>query len=70
MAKPYGKKIAATIKSKFGPDFYSQIGSMGGKTVTDKTKLKGFGSNKDLAKSAGEKGKETQRNAKKKVKPN
>jgi general stress protein YciG len=48
-----GKAAAATNKQLHGADFYNKIGGMGGKA---KHPNKGFGSNRELAKTAGKKG--------------
>lgn len=50
--KEGGLKAAATNKEKYGEDFYSKIGTMGGK----KQVSKGFGKNRTLAAIAGAKG--------------
>lgn len=47
------KKTAATNKRKYGENYYAEIGSLGGKK---KNPNKGFGSNKELARTAGTKG--------------
>jgi hypothetical protein len=47
--KEGGKKCAATNKAKYGPDFYANIGAMGGK----KGHTGGFAANKELAREAG-----------------
>ena len=47
-----GKAAAATNKAKYGDDFYSKIGSIGGKLGT----TGGFAANKELAREAGRKG--------------
>lgn len=47
-----GKKAAATNISKYGSDFYKEIGSIGGKLGT----TGGFAANKELARIAGRKG--------------
>lgn len=46
-----GKKAAATLKS-CNPDFYKEIGRMGGR----KSRGGGFTNNPELARKAGEKG--------------
>lgn len=51
-----GRKAAATNKTKYGPDFYAKIGGMGGKTVTENTRFKGFASDRTRASWAGVKG--------------
>jgi len=51
--KEGGIKTAITSKAKYGEDYYKNIGSKGGKV---KNPLKGFGSNRKLASSAGSKG--------------
>lgn len=57
-----GHKAAATNQERHGDryaefgGFYGYIGSLGGSTVTPKTKLKGFGSRPELASAAGKKG--------------
>ena len=48
-----GKSAALTNKRKFGENFYSEIGKIGGKVSSP---TKGFGSNRELAKIAGAKG--------------
>lgn len=50
--KAGGAKAAATNKAKYGKDFYSRIGSAGGKIGT----TGGFAANRELAKIAGQKG--------------
>lgn len=47
-----GKKCAETNKKLYGDDFYRRIGAKGGQ----KTGLKGFAINRELAKEAGRKG--------------
>lgn len=47
-----GKKAATTNKARHGSDFYAKIGKTGGKAKV----TKGFGSNPELARSAGTKG--------------
>lgn len=47
-----GKKVAETNLAK-DPDYYKKLGALGGSTVTKNTKLKGFGTNRELAKEAG-----------------
>jgi len=42
--KQAAKKTAETNKRKFGDDFYSKIGGDGGRTRTEKTAHRGFGS--------------------------
>ena len=55
-----GKKAAETNKSKYGKDFYRNIGHKGGSAWSDK--LKGFAANPELAKKVGrEIGKKTKR---------
>jgi hypothetical protein len=44
-----GKSAAATNKAKYGPDFYKNIGAMGGKNGH----TGGFAANKELAREAG-----------------
>lgn len=44
-----GQKAAQTNKVKHGDDFYARIGAKGGKACV----CKGFGSNRELAKTAG-----------------
>ena len=46
-------KAATTNKDKHGKDFYTRIGSLGGKV---KSPLKGFGSDRSRAAEAGRKG--------------
>lgn len=47
-----GHKAAETIKKKYGPDYYSRIGSRGGKN----SHTGGFFANPELAREAGRKG--------------
>lgn len=47
-----GKKAAATIKAKYGEDFYRIQGALGGRANVPK----GFGVNPELARIAGAKG--------------
>ena len=52
-------KSAATIKEKYGKDFYKKIGAIGGKNGT----TGGFAANRELAREAGRKaGKISKRN--------
>ena len=51
--KEGGIKTAITNKAKYGEDYYKNIGSKGGQK---KNPLKGFGSNRDLASTAGKLG--------------
>jgi len=50
--KDGGKAAASTNKAKYGSDYYSIIGAMGGK----KGKTGGFYANRELARIAGAKG--------------
>lgn len=50
--KAGGRKAAATNKAKYGKDFYARIGQMGGQLGH----TGGFYANRDLARSAGQKG--------------
>lgn len=50
--KEGGKKAALTNKLRHGDSFYANIGAKGGKACV----RKGFGSNLELAKTAGAKG--------------
>ena len=50
--KAGGQAAAATNKSKYGSDFYSKIGSKGGKLG----RTGGFFANRELARAAGAKG--------------
>ena len=54
--KQGGNSAAVTNKKRHGAQFYSRIGSMGGSKKTDRTSLKGFGSNRLRASLAGKKG--------------
>ncbi len=54
--KQGGDSAAITNKTKHGADFYSRIGSMGGRKRTEATSRKGFGSNRALASRAGKVG--------------
>jgi hypothetical protein len=47
-----GKAAAITNKTKYGADFYSKIGTKGGKLSTGG----GFAANRELARIAGAKG--------------
>lgn len=47
-----GEKIKAAILKKYGPDYYKNIGKMGGSVKTKK----GFATNLALASEAGKKG--------------
>jgi uncharacterized protein len=47
-----GIKARDTNKKKYGNDFYSKMGAIGGK----KTGIKGFALNRELARTAGAKG--------------
>lgn len=47
-----GLKAAATLRKKHGVSFYAKIGKKGGKVEVSK----GFGTNKPLARLAGQKG--------------
>jgi general stress protein YciG len=55
-----GLKAKDTNKDRYGSDFYSRIGAMGGKKgpIDPETgkQLKGFALNRELASSAGAKG--------------
>lgn len=59
--KEGGKKAAATNKAKYGDDFYSNIGTKGGKIST----TGGFYANRELASIAGRKGGQISRRTKK-----
>ena len=50
--KAGGKQAAATNRTKYGADFYSKIGAMGGKVG----RTGGFYANRELARIAGAKG--------------
>lgn len=56
-----GKAAASTNKLKYGSDFYSKIGAIGGK----KGKTGGFYANRELARTAGAKGGAISRRVKK-----
>jgi hypothetical protein len=56
-----GKAAATTNKLKYGTDFYSRIGSIGGK----KGHTGGFFVNRDLAREAGRRGGRISRRTKK-----
>jgi uncharacterized protein len=47
-----GQKAAATNLAKYGPEFYKNIGAMGGKLG----KTGGFFANRELAREAGARG--------------
>jgi len=59
--KAGGKAAAATNKAKYGPDFYAKIGARGGKLG----RTGGFFANRDLARTAGQKGGRISRRTKK-----
>lgn len=48
-----GKKAAETNRLKFGADFYSRLGKLGGKSKNPK---KGFGTHRDMAPIMGKRG--------------
>jgi hypothetical protein len=56
MGTPEGGKAAAEKNTKKNPQFYSVIGSMGGRKRTEATSRKGFGSNRERASQAGKVG--------------
>ena len=56
-----GKAASATIKSKYGADFYAKIGAKGGKLG----RTGGFFANRELAREAGRKGGTISRRTKK-----
>ena len=51
-----GLKAAATNRMKYGSDFYSRNGKLGGRTTTLNTRWRGFGTNRELARIVGSKG--------------
>lgn len=59
--KQGGKAAASTNKNKYGSDFYARIGAMGGK----KGHTGGFAANRELARTAGQKGGRISRRTKK-----
>lgn len=59
--KAGGQAAAATNKKKYGSDFYSKIGSKGGKLG----KTGGFFADRELARAAGAKGGRVSRRTKK-----
>ncbi len=59
--KAGGQAAAATNKKKYGADFYSRIGAVGGK----KGRTGGFFANRELARVAGAKGGRISRRTKK-----
>ncbi|MEI7758554.1 MAG: hypothetical protein WCJ05_00030 [bacterium] len=61
--KTGGIAAAKTNKSKYGSDFYSKIGAIGGK----KGHTGGFAANRELARIAGAKGGRISRRTKKTV---
>lgn len=63
--KEGGKKVAVTNKKIHGDDYYQRIGALGGSKKTVNTKNKGFGTNRELAKSAGAVGGRISRRTKK-----
>ena len=56
-----GLKAAATNKKRYGDDYYVMIGTAGGSV---KSKKKGFGSNRELARIAGSRGGKVSRRGK------
>jgi general stress protein YciG len=55
------EKIHQTMIAKYGSleqysKAMSEYGKLGGKTLTEKTRNRGFGTNRELAKTAGQKG--------------
>lgn len=54
--KEGGLKAQQTNKLRYGNSYYETIGRMGGLTMTDNTKKRGFASNPTLAAQAGSKG--------------
>ena len=60
-----GIKAAATVKAKFGTEFYSRIGRLGGKNGH----TGGFAANPELAREAGRKGGRISKRGKAKKKP-
>ena len=63
VTKNGGIAAAKTNKAKYGSDFYSKIGSIGGK----KGHTGGFAANRELARIAGAKGGRISRRTKKTV---
>ncbi len=61
--KAGGQAAAKTNKNKYGSDFYSKIGSKGGKVG----RTGGFFANRELARAAGAKGGRISRRTKKTV---
>lgn len=59
--KKGGELAAKTNKLRHGPNFYAQIGKMGGR----KSRNGGFAANRDLARIAGAKGGKKSRRGKK-----
>lgn len=60
-----GLKAAATVKAKFGTEFYREIGRLGGKNGH----TGGFAANPELAREAGRKGGHISKRGKAKKKP-
>lgn len=52
MTKEGGPKVRKTIEERYGKDYWSRIGSKGGKACG----MKGFALNPELAREAGRKG--------------
>lgn len=48
-----GAKAAQTNREKYGKDFYSRIGSVGGSRTKEDGAIKGFAANPELARRAG-----------------
>lgn len=59
--KEGGRNTAKTITERYGEDYYSRIGAVGGK----KSKTGGFFANRELARIAGAKGGRKSRRKKK-----
>lgn len=51
--KEGAKKALATIREKYGKDYYKAVGRIGG---VARNPNKGFGTNRELARTAGAKG--------------
>jgi hypothetical protein len=54
--KEGAQKAKRTMYEKYGGEYYQTIGQKGGTAITENTKKKGYGSNRELARLSGAKG--------------
>lgn len=52
-SKAGGKQASLTNKQRYGANFYREIGAKGGKKGEADGTIKGFGANRELARTAG-----------------